>query len=247
MKQFFYLLLLATQVFFAQNGFETGNALYRKGDFAGAVSAYENVLKSKKESAELYFNLGNAYYKQNKVAPAIYNYEKALLLQPGDSEIRNNLQFAHKMQIDEVKSVQHVGFSKMIRDFTGNFHYDSWARLAVSAAFLFLLLFVGYYFSHATLLKRIVFFAMFLTLLLIVLSVFAAIYEKDSYETERPAIVFEGITGVKSEPEKNAADAFVLHEGAKVYVLESLDNWRKIQLPDGNEGWIEKEAIRELK
>jgi SH3-like domain-containing protein len=44
-----------------------------------------------------------------------------------------------------------------------------------------------------------------------------------------------------------ASDAFVLHEGTTVYVIESLDNWDKIQLTDGNEGWIENSAIKRLK
>jgi SH3-like domain-containing protein len=30
-------------------------------------------------------------------------------------------------------------------------------------------------------------------------------------------------------------------------VLETLDNWRKIQLADETEGWIKSDAIKELK
>ena len=73
MKKILYLLLLTSQFFAAQTGFEKGNALYQKGKYEEAIAAYETVLGSKKESAELYFNIGNCYYKLNKVAPAIYN------------------------------------------------------------------------------------------------------------------------------------------------------------------------------
>ncbi|MDG1872135.1 MAG: SH3 domain-containing protein, partial [Flavobacterium sp.] len=38
-----------------------------------------------------------------------------------------------------------------------------------------------------------------------------------------------------------------LHEGAKVYVQETVNNWKKVQLTDGTEGWIEKSAIVEVK
>ncbi|HQE34299.1 MAG TPA: BatE protein, partial [Flavobacterium alvei] len=31
------------------------------------------------------------------------------------------------------------------------------------------------------------------------------------------------------------------------FVLEALDNWKKIQLTDGTQGWIDKNAIREVK
>jgi hypothetical protein len=38
----------------------------------------------------------------------------------------------------------------------------------------------------------------------------------------------------------------MLHEGAKLYVQEKVDNWKKVQLTDGT-GWIESNAIREVK
>jgi tetratricopeptide (TPR) repeat protein len=247
MKKILFIFLITTQVFFAQNGFEKGNALYQKGNYKDALTAYESVLDSKKQSAELYFNLGNCYYKLNKVAPSIYNYEKALVLNPNDVEIQNNLKFAHKLQIDEIKEIPKVGFAKLIRDFTGNFHYNTWAWISVSFAFLFLLFFLGYYFSQITVSKRIFFFGMFIVVFLILISVLSALFEKNNYETEKPAIVFAEVVAVKSEPKTSSSDVLVLHEGTKVFVLEALDNWKKIQLTDGTEGWIENNAIKEVK
>ncbi len=247
MKNIFYLLLLTTQVFFAQNGFEKGNALYQKGNYQEAITTYESILNSKKQSAELYFNLGNCYYKLNKVAPSIYNYEKALLLNPEDAEIQNNLKFAQKLQIDEVKEVPKVGFSKLIQDFTSTFHYNTWAWISVGFATLFLLFFVGYYFSQTTTSKRVFFIGLFLVLFLLLISVSSAFFERNQNQNDRPAIVFAEVASVKSEPKNNSNDAFVLHEGTKVYVKETLDNWLKIQLADGTDGWIEKGNVKELK
>jgi tetratricopeptide (TPR) repeat protein len=247
MKNLLYIVLLTTQVFFAQNGFENGNALYQKGKYQEAITAYESVFRTKKQSAELYFNIGNCYYKLNKVAPAIYNYEKALLLNPTDAEIQNNLKFAQKLQIDDIKTVEKVGFNKLIQDFTNTFHYNTWGGIAVGLSIVFLLFFVGYYFSQITVSKRLFFFGMFFVMLLLIVSVAAAIFEKNQYNKDQPAIVFSEVVSVKSEPKNGASDAFVLHEGTKVYVIESLDNWDKIQLTDGNEGWIENSAIKRLK
>lgn len=247
MKKLVFIFLLAFEALFAQSGFERGNAAYQKGNYQEAITEYESVIQGKKQSAELYFNLGNCYYKLNKVAPAIYNYEKALVLNPCDAEIQNNLKFAHKMTIDEIKDVPKVGFAKMLRDFTGNFTYDGWAWITVSFAILFLLFFLGYYFSQTTFLKRVFFVGMFGIVFLILISVLAAFSEKGHYESERPAIVFAEIASVKSEPKTSAPDVFVLHEGTKVFVEEKLDDWKKIQLTDGTEGWIENSAIREVK
>ena len=247
MKKTLYLLLLTSQFFFAQNGFERGNALYQKGKYEEAIAAYETILDSKRESAELYFNLANCYYKLNKVAPAIYNYEKALVLSPNDPEIQNNLAFAHKLTIDEIKVVPKVGFAKMLRDFTGAFHYNTWAWTTVALSGFFLLFFVGYYFSQLTLSKRIFFIGMFMLVFLILLSGLAAIFEKSHFQNERPAIVFAEITQVKSEPKSSSSDVFMLHEGAKVFLHESIENWVKIELTDGSEGWIENAAVKSVK
>lgn len=247
MKQILYIFLLLTQVIFAQNGFETGNDLYQKGKYNEAVAAYENVLKTNKQSADLYFNLGNCYYKLNKVAPAIYNYEKALVLSPNDRDVQTNLRFAQKRTIDEVKVIPKVGFAKLLRDFTGIYHYNTWAWISVSFSMLFLLSFIGYYFSQLTVSKRIFFFGMFIMFVLLLISVAAAIFENSHFKNERPAVVFAEMAEVKAEPQKLATNVVTLHEGTKVFVKETVESWKKIQLTDGTEGWIQISAIKEVK
>lgn len=247
MKNILYILLLTTQFFFAQNGFEKGNDLYKNGKYEQAIEAYNSVLEANKQSAELYYNLGNCYYKLNKVAPAIYNYEKALVLSPNDIEILNNLKFAQKRTVDEIKEIPTVGFEKLLRDFTATFQYNTWAWISVAFSVLFLVFFLGYYFSEITLNKRIFFGGLFLMLALLLISISAAVFEKSHYKNERPAIVFSEITDVKSEPQNAAPSVIMLHEGTKVFVEETVDNWKKIQLTDGTEGWIDSNAIKEVK
>lgn len=247
MKNILYILLLSTQIFFAQNGFEKGNEFYQKAKYTEAVAAYESVLIESKHSSDLYFNLANAYYKLNKVAPAIYNYEKALVLKPNNKDAINNLHFAQKRTVDEIKVIPKVGFAKLVRDFTGIYHYNTWAWVSVALAVLFLLLFVGYYFSQITISKRIFFFGMFVVIFLILTSISSAIFEKSHFDNEKPAIVFAERTNIKSEPRNGGQPIFVLHEGTKVFVFETIGKWKKIQLTDGTEGWIESSAIKEVK
>lgn len=247
MKNIVYIFLLLTQVFFAQDGFEKGNEHYKNRKYEEAVQAYKSVLDAGKESAELYFNLGNSYYKLNKVAPTIYYYEKALVLNPNDKEVLNNLEFAKKRTIDEIKEVPKVGFNKLLRDFTAIYNYNTWAWISVAFSVLFLGFFVGYYFSQIALNKRIFFFSMFVLLSLLLVSVAAAIFEKSHFDNEKPAIVFAEVAEVKSEPQNAGTAIFVLHEGTKVFVQEKLENWKKVQLTDGTEGWIDANAIKEVK
>ena len=247
MKKILILLLFVSQVFWAQTAFEQGNKFYEKENYKAAISSYESIVNSGKQSAELYFNLGNCYYKLHEVAPSIYNYEKALLLSPNDTEIKTNLEFARKLAVDDIKVIPKVGFNKLVSDFTSKYYYDTWAWIAVTFAFLFLLFFVGYYFSHSTVLKRIFFFGMFVWLIGIGLSAASGFYEKGRMDNERPAIIFAANVILKSEPKSNGQEAALLHEGTKVYILESIANWKKVELTDETTGWIEDSAIKEIK
>ncbi len=246
MNKYFYILILIFQISFAQTAFEKGNQLYQKENYTEAIHNYESVLASGKHSADLYFNLGNCYYKLHKVAPAVYNYEKAFQLNPNDDEIKTNLDFARKMTIDDIKVVPKVGFSKLIEDFTSSYYYDTWAWIAVVLAFVFLTFFAGYYLSGTTFKKRIFFSGMFFLFLGIVISVSSGIFEKNRIAAEKSAIVFAETASVKGEPKATSPETILLHEGTKVYVLESIANWKKIQLTDETTGWISEDAIKEL-
>jgi cytochrome c oxidase subunit IV len=181
------------------------------------------------------------------VAPSIYNYEKALLLNPDDEAIQTNLSFAQKMAIDDIKILPEVGFKKMLKEFTSTFHYDTWAWIAIWIAFLSLLSFLGYYFGNTVFLKR-TFFSLFLLLLIgIGVTVFSAFLQKKFDTNYNPAIVFAEATTLKSEPKNSSEDVATLHEGTKVFVLEELGNWKRIELTDKTKAWIDKEAIKEVK
>ncbi len=253
MKKILYILFFITGFVFANESneidkaFADANELYKKENFEAAATKYEFIHDNLKvESAELYFNLGNCYYKLDKIAPAIYNFEKALLFNPNDETIKTNLEFAQKKGIDDIKVVPEVGFTKAIYAFINTWHYDSWAWAAVIMSLLFLLTFLGYYFGNTTLIKRMFFTSMFVFLVGIIITVSAAFLQKQNDSKTKPAIVFSSAVNVKAEPKNTSDDVLVLHEGTKVFVLETLDNWKKIQLTDKTQGWIEKDAIKEL-
>ncbi len=237
-----------SNIFFAQSGFENGNTLYKQADYQNAIDVYETIVyRSKKQSPELYFNIANCYYKLNKVAPTIYNYEKALLLNPEFEAAKNNLQIAKKLQIDDIKIIEKVGIGKMIQNLTSSFYYDTWAWISVFLAMFLLLLYIGYYFSEASLTKRMLFSGMLVVFLMMLTSVSAAIFEKSFSEHDKPAIVFAEVTSLLSSPKTLGKEILKLHEGTKVFVLANDKSFKKVQLTDGMIGWIESNSIKELK
>lgn len=248
-KLFLFLSVLFSAIGFAQNDslFEQGNKLYNDGDYAEAIEKYEAILNNGKHSAELYFNLGNANYKLNNIAPSIYYYEKALQLAPNDKEIQNNIAFAKNMTIDAIDVIPEVGLSKIVNGFTRALGFDGWAYVAVVGMLFFVVLYLVYYFSYATVTKRLTFVASFAFLGITLITTTLAFHRYELQRKDQPAIVFAEESQVKSEPNLRSEEAFRLHEGTKVQVLDTLNDWKKIKLTDGKTGWISGNDIRMLK
>ena len=52
MKKLLLLLIFVTQVFWAQTAFDQGNKFYGKENYEAAITSYESVVNSGKQSAE---------------------------------------------------------------------------------------------------------------------------------------------------------------------------------------------------
>ena len=249
MKHLFYILtFLIFAGSSAQNEvlFDQANTSYNQGNYEQAIEKYERIIDNGQHSSELYFNLGNAHYKLNHIAPSIYYYEKALLLNPNDQEIKNNIAFARNMTIDAVDTVPEVGFSKFVNTISKTMSFEKWGIMAIIMIILFVTLFLMYYFAYSSMRKRFAFITSIAALVLASIALSFAFHNYNLMENDRPAIVFAEETQVKSEPNLRSNEAFVLHEGTKVQVLDTVNNWKKIKLADGKTGWIPESDIKLL-
>jgi tetratricopeptide (TPR) repeat protein len=245
----FVLALFSGTGAFAQESvlFNKATEAYNQGRYDDAISNYEEILESGKHSAALYFNLGNSHYKKNEIAPSIYYYEKALLLEPGDPEIKNNLRFARNMTLDAITPLPQTDLQRFYQRLVFALSLDGWAYVGI----FFVLLFVGTYLfflaSDTPNRKRIGLIASLVSLMLAIVCTSLSYLQYRAYRKDQPAIVFAREIPVRAEPNERSSSAFLLHEGTRVQVLDSLDQWRKIQLADGQNGWITAESIRLLK
>ena len=89
----------ATKNHNASSYFNSGNSLYKKGDYNGAIKQYEKaVFQDKSLNAKKYSNMGNAYAKQGDMAnfqKAIKAYEESLSLEE-NKDTRDNLESVKK-------------------------------------------------------------------------------------------------------------------------------------------------------
>lgn len=231
----------------AEERFEKATAAYNEGDFLKAISYYEDILAGKQHSAALYFNLGNAHYKLGHIAPSIYYYEKALLLDPDDPEIRNNLGFAQNMTLDAIQPLPKTDLQRLYDRLVYFFDLDIWAYVGVLFMFLFVTGYILFASWRRPNQKRVALIGAVTALFLSLGSTSLAYLQYAAYQSDQPAIVFDEEVVARSEPNRQAQEAFRLHEGTKVQLLDSLDTWQKVELADGQTGWMPRNSLKPLK
>lgn len=243
------LFLLISGISSAQNAndlFENANTLYKEGKYQQAIEIYEQIESKKEVSSELYYNLGNAYYKLNKVAPSIYNYEKALQLDPLNEDAQNNLIIANQLTLDRIEELPKSVFQKINENIFQKLTYNSWAVITILLSFLAATLFLLFYFSYTPSKKRFYFTTSILSFLILVITLTITFTQYNQTTNTVEAIVFVEEIDVKNAPTSDANEIFTLHEGTKVNVLDTVDDWNKIILIDGKIGWVKKTSLKLL-
>lgn len=219
---------------------ETGTAAYAEGNWEGALEAWTAIDASGLESPELYYNLGNACFKLSDFAHAVLYYERALKLDPSYSDARFNLEFTNEFIQDKIEAVPEFFVKTWIRKMDYLLSSNAWTVLF----FLFLALALAgillYFLSGESDRRRLGFFGFIITFILSIICLSFALSQKADYDNADSAIITAPVTSIKSSPgAESAKDLFILHEGTKVKLMDSVGSWYNIELSDGRQGWIE--------
>ncbi len=223
--------------------FDQANQLYRNGEYQKASQTYEQILSTGVENASLYYNLGNSYYKLKDYPSALVNYERAKRLSPNDEEIEHNLHLANLHVIDKIEPIPQLFIVEWWKNFVNVFSSDGWGWLAISflwgSAICGMLLLI----LRIDLMRRLLLLVASVTFFLSIIS-FVGMAQRHAFENEQYAIVFSQSVSIKSAPDAQSTDLFVIHEGVKAQILDTVGEWKKIKLLDGKVGWMQVSGLQ---
>jgi tetratricopeptide (TPR) repeat protein len=229
-----------------EKDFTIANEYYKKAKYDSAIIKYEGILAKGYESAEVYYNLGNSYYKKNNIPRAILNYERARLLKPNDDEINFNLQLAQTMVVDKINALPEFFLKRWWHSFSYLFSSDTWAVISIST-FILMLISIGFYlFTSHSMLKKLSFYFAILLLLISGISLSHSLSLKREITSHQTAIIMTPTVNVKSSPDENGTEIFVIHEGTKVKIIDQVGDWVRIKIADGNNGWLKVNDMEKI-
>lgn len=222
-----------------------GVRAYTAGDHAAALAAFDSVAVDW-NSAGLQLNIGNCHFKLGNVALAILHYERGLRLAPGDADLQANLDLANEQVKDRIAAPPPFVLGNTWAGWRSGGDPDQWARRTLWAtAILFTLLAIAMI-ARRSLLRRSAWAMAGVALLwAVVCFSFAAVRHGELHD-DSEAIIMAPKVDVRGEPRTGATVLFVLHKGTKVTVLQQLEGWTEVQLPNGNVGWMPPASIERI-
>ena len=222
-----------------------GNEAHLRGDYAGAAAAYEQLDRQQVVSADLYYNLGVTYFRQQQLGRAIWAFERALVLAPDDEDARFNLAQARKL----AEQGTHDKLEGAERE-------PLWSRIVTYSSpstqvLLFTVLYVGC-FALLFVRRRIAQDSrVAVTAGAAILGVGAAlagllVLGRMQLDRIPMAIVLPDKVAVKEGADENFRTSFEVHAGLRVRVLASEQDFVRVRLANGLEGFVRAEDVGRL-
>ena len=229
-----------------QSRFNQANAAYRQQEFLEAIQIYESLIYEGIKDDKVYYNLGNAYFKTTQLAPAILNYEKALKLNPSDKNIHYNLSIANAQQEDKISDTNTFFLLQWLQAAGSRYDSGHWAVAMLVCLWLSLAVFVVFLYAPGIRLRKLSFVGGSGMVLLTIVFFLLSFKQYNSENIISHAVIFSPKITMKSKPAKSGTAITTIHQGLKVKVVGAKGQWVRIKLPNAKEGWIERNAIKEI-
>ncbi len=240
-----FVFLLKSHSVIAQTGifFLEGNQLYQEGNYLGALESYQNILDEGYESGSVYYNMGNCYYKMRDIGHAILYYERARRLIPGDEDLKTNLALANLSVVDKIIPHSEFIVFRVIRGFIHIFPQSTLVGITIGTYLITITLLVIWIVTRKEMFRLAGFrLSMLFGILFLIFGLSLLGNERES-KTRIEAIILADKIDALSAPSEEGIEVFSLHEGTKVTIDQTSEEWVKIILADGKIGWVKQESL----
>ena len=193
-------------------------------------------------SSDLAFNLGDAYFRKGAIGPAIWAYERALALEPGDEDARYNLDKARKLAARRA----HDRMEGEDKD-------PAWMRFVGGLApstvtWSFVALYVAFFAAlvarrGARSETRPALTAAAAVLAAGALLTGALLAGRVHLDRIPFGVVLPDEVAVKEGADVNYRTSFEAHAGLRVRVVDRDQDWLRVRLANGLEGWVRAQEI----
>jgi tetratricopeptide (TPR) repeat protein len=239
------LVMVAARADRREEAWHRGNEAYLRGDTPGALAAYEELESQGVVSPDLFFNLGDAYFRQGTLGRAIWAFERAAALDPGDEDARYNLDQVRKLVArrahDRIEGEDRDPL--WIRAVTAlGPSVETWAFVGVYLGFFVLVVIRRG--ARGDLRPALSAGAAVLGAAALLCG--ALLFWRLRLERLPFGVVLPDVVAVKEGADPNYRTGFEIHAGLRVRLIEHDQDWVRVRLGNGLEGWVHADAIGTL-
>ena len=218
---------------------------YRAGDYSTAEAVWISALEEDLATADrgqVLYNIGNAVYRQDRVTEAIGWYTSCIGATPRDGDAWNNLEFVRReaelepADRGDLRSTVARILSSVDRSEAG------WMMLLCIALWTFALTMEAV--RGGSLWRRLAFLGF-----LAVLFSSAPLAWQLSTESEYSAamILEQPAAALRTEPGETHPAIAQVGAGSRVYLLDELGDWVRVETELGERGWAPRSMVFELR
>jgi len=227
----------------AQALFTQANEAYAREDYKAAQEGYQKLLSHGQGGADVQYNLGTTYLAQGDLGRAMLALERAWKEGGRAPDLEANLALARARQVDKVEgaTVEEDFLTRVVHATSPS--AVGWGFLGAWVLGFGLLVLLRF-------LKpgRRTWAAVLAGLALTVAVPSGALLAAHVWvhDTVREAVVLAPKLVAREFPRGEAKVLFEVHAGLKVRLLEDTGRYVRLRLPNGLEGWAEREGIEQL-
>ncbi|MCE9667506.1 SH3 domain-containing protein [Myxococcus stipitatus] len=227
----------------AQDVFLKANEAYAREDYAAAQEGYEKLLSRGHGGPDVLYNLGTTQLAKGDLGRAVLALEQAKKQGGRAPDLEANLAVARARQVDKVVgATAEEEFLPRVTAATDGAAV-AWTFLASWVGALLLLL--AWRWMRPGKRTVVGLLAAFLFVVALPSGVLLAAHAYVEH-TVHEAVVLSPTLVARELPQPGARSIFEVHAGLKVRLLEETGKFVRIRLPNGLEGWTERDGVSEI-